>query len=680
MLLSLVVLIITSLSFQAAVVVSSVTPPLQYQHPLDPLTEQEITLVQTIVLKKYPIKRNKLHFHYVGLDDPDKSAILKWQQKYSPKHVAKIIIPRKSFVIAIINTQTHEIVIDLKAKLIVSDNVHKGNGFPTLTSGEQDEAFLLPLKYGPFKASIYKRGLNLSEVVCSDFSVGWYGGETKRKRYVRIECFMKEETANIYVRPINGIFIRVDLEEMKIVEYHDSETVPVPKAENTEYRASNQRPPFGPKQHSITCHQPQGPGFHIDNGHSVSWANWKFHIGFDMRAGAVISLASIYDLEKHKSRRVLYRGFVSELFVPYQDPSEDWYYKTFFDAGEFGFGQSTVSLIPNIDCPPNAQFIDAHFAQADGTPITLKNAICVFEQYGNIMFRHTETIIPNENIAESRSEVNLIVRSVVTVGNYDNILDWEFKASGSIKLGLALSGILEIKGVSIKHKSEIKEDQHGSLLSANTIGVYHDHFYIYHLDLDIDGEYNSFEKTNFKTVRVTDGSSKRKSYWTIETETAKTESDGKVKIGTAALELAVVNPNKQTSVGNVVGYRLIPAPPIHPLLAQDDYPQIRGAFTNNNVWVTPYNRTEKWAGGLYIDESRGEDTIEVWTKKNRDIKNKDIVLWPVLGVHHVPAQEDFPIMPLLSTGFELRPANFFERNPVLKTLSPKTVSWPECPK
>ncbi|KAK4266318.1 hypothetical protein QN277_027260 [Acacia crassicarpa] len=641
-------------------------------HPLDPLTEDEITLIRTIVLKRYPTNTG---FHYVGLDDPDKSTLLKWASSPNKNLVP---IPRIAFVIIMVNSQTREIFINLKTQQILSDNVHTGNGFPTLTVDEQSQAVSLPLKYGPFIESVKKRGLNLSDVVCSSFTVGWYG-ETKSSPALRVECFMMGETANIYVRPINGIIIVVDIEKMQIIKYQDRSVETVPRAENTEYRAEHQPPPFGPKLHGVAIVQPEGPGFKIQ-GHSVSWANWKFHVGYDVRAGVVISLASIYDLDKHKSRRVLYRGYISELFVPYQDPSDEWYYKTFFDAGEFGFGQSMVSLEPDRDCPPNAQFMDAYLHDHQGNPSLLENAFCIFEMHGGISWRHTENDIPDQTLREVRSDVSLVVRSVVTVSNYDNVLDWEFKISGSLKLGIALSGMLEIKAVEIKHKDEIKEEQHGTLVSENSIGVYHDHFYIYHLDLDIDGEENSLVKTDLKAVKVTDGSSKRKSYWIAEAQTLKNESAAKIWLGTSPSELAMVNPNKKTSVGNEVGYRLIPAMPAHPLLTEDDYPQIRGAFTNYNVWVTPYNRSEKWAGGPYVDQSRGDNTLAVWTKEDRNIENKDIVLWHVVGIHHVPAQEDFPIMPLLSTSFELRPTNFFERNAALKTLSPKVWKWPACPK
>lgn len=31
------------------------------------------------------------------------------------------------------------------------------------------------------------------------------------------------------------------------------------------------------------------------------------------------------------------------------------------------------------------------------------------------------------------------------------------------------------------------------------------------------------------------------------------------------------------------------------------------------MWVTPYNRSEEYAGGLFAYQSHGEDTLERWT-------------------------------------------------------------------
>ncbi|KAJ7976704.1 Amine oxidase [Quillaja saponaria] len=423
----------------------SAIPSYQHQHPLDPLTPSVLNLVTSIVLKKHPHTTStgqNLTFQYVGLDEPDKTSILSWLS-LNPENKTKTFLSRLALVFARYKKQTLEIIVDLLTRSIVTSNVYNGHGYPTLNIEEQDRAGKLPFDYKPFLESVRKRGLNLSNVTCSSYTVGWFGDLNKSARNLKFQCYYANETPNLFVRPLEGITITVDLKEMKIVEYFDkSNNISVPKAEDTEYRTSNQKPPFGPKLNGFGIKQPDGPGFKID-GHIISWANWVFHVGFDVRVGPIISLASIYDLEKMVSQSKFLMLFVF-----------------------------------------------------------LKNMLEIF--CGVIQ----KTAVPGiEEILESRPDASLIVRTISTVANYDYIIDWEFKPSGSIKFGIGLTGILAIKGTAYTHKDQIKEDAHGTLFSDHTLAIYHDHYSTYHLDLDLDGVSNSFVKSNLETVKVTDNSS-----------------------------------------------------------------------------------------------------------------------------------------------------------------------------
>ncbi|KAG8370194.1 hypothetical protein BUALT_Bualt14G0091800 [Buddleja alternifolia] len=574
-----------------------------------------------------------------GLDEPEKSIILSWQSNLDQISSTP---PRRAFVIARTDRESHEIVVDLSSNTILSDKVYDGHGYPIQNFGEQLDASKLALSYAPFIASIEKRGLKLEEVVCMTFTIGWFG-EEKSRRVVRVMCYYLDGTVNFYMRPIEGITVTVDLDEMKIVGYRDRVMVPVPKGDGTNYRESMQHEPSDSRRKVTEGIQSDGPSFTLD--------------GNIVRYCLIISLA--------------------ELFVPYMDLTEEWYYRTFFDADEYGFGLCAVPLVSLRDCPENAVFMDGYFTSQDGTPGRIPNVLCVFEKKGgDILWRHTEMGIPGEMTTEVRPAVNLVVRMVSTVGNYDYIVDWEFKQTGVIKITVGMTGLLEVRRSVYTHKDQIQEEVYGTMLAENTVGAHHDHFLIFNLDLDVDGDDNSFVKTNLQKSRVTGNNSPRKSYWTVSSETAKTKSDARVRLGSGPAELLVVNPNKKTKVGNYVGYRLIPGSVTSPLISDDDYAQIRGAFTKYNVWVTPYNKSEKWAGGLYTDQSRGDDNLATWSLRNRDIENKDIVLWYTLGFHHVPCQEDFPLMPTISESFELRPANFFDHNPLLKVRPSKEITSP----
>jgi len=57
------------------------------------------------------------------------------------------------------------------------------------------------------------------------------------------------------------------------------------------------------------------------------------------------------------------------------------------------------------------------------------------------------------------------------------------------------------------------DNMHGTLISENTIGVIHDHFLSFHMDLDVDGPNNSFVEGKF--VRYNEPAEVRQSFHQI---------------------------------------------------------------------------------------------------------------------------------------------------------------------
>ena len=167
--------------------------------------------------------------------------------------------------------------------------------------------------------------------------------------------------------------------------------VPIPKAANTDYRFSALNTQQMRLTNPISIEQPKGPSFVIEDGHCVKWANWEFHLKADSRAGMVISRAMVLDPGTGELRNVMYKGFTSELFVLYMEPTDAWYFKTYMDASEYGFGLQAMPFDLLNDCSRNAYYMDG---VADGTPYVRSNMICVFERYaGDIGWRHSESPI-----------------------------------------------------------------------------------------------------------------------------------------------------------------------------------------------------------------------------------------------------------------------------------------------
>lgn len=151
---------------------------------------------------------------------------------------------------------------------------------------------------------------------------------------------------------------------------------------------------------------------------------------------------------------------------------------------------------------------------------------------------------------------------------------------------MGLSGILMVKGTPYENMDQVAnhEGMYGTLLSENVIGVIHDHFVNFHLDMDIDGSDNSFVKVNLVKERPSPEESPRRSYLKAVRTTAETEKDAQIKLKLYdPAEFHVINPSKKSRVGNPTGYKIVPGGTAASLLDSNDPPQLRGAFTDNQV-------------------------------------------------------------------------------------------------
>ena len=619
------------------------------KHPLDDLTAPEYWTTYEVLQASAKVDA-ETRYPLIQLKEPPKEEVLAWKPGQPMRREALVVVKK--------GPQTFEAVVDVNGKKLVSWTEIKGVQPPSPLE-ESDEFKDLVKDNDEVKAALKKRGItDFNTVFCGGGPEGYYGAaEEEGRRLLRVICVQQIgplEDGGV----IEGLTVLLDINEKKVVRVIDTGVVPIPKVESNYDLASVGAIRDVPTP--LTVQQPLGPSYRLD-GQSVSWQKWNFHFRIDRRVGLVVSNVGYQD--GGKLRSILYEGSLSEIFVPYMEPSEGWFARVFFDAG-LGADGFASSLAVGDDCPENAVYFDQMYANWKGIVQTKQRAACLFEQpTSSIAWRHDDT-----GIVESRKARELVLRTIGIFGNYDYIFDWVFQQNGSIRVRVGATGFDQTMAVNSRSAADDPKGEasrYGRFIAENNVGIDHDHFFSFRLDFDVDGTANSFVRDKFQVKRLP-AENLRKSLWVAEPETAKTEEQAKARMSMEHPEgWRVINPNVKGSLGYPVGYELMPGDNAMSLLLPDDYPQKRAGFTDYQVWVTPYRTNERYAAGDYPFLSKGGEGLPTWTKANRPIENTDIVLWYSVGFHHVPHSEDWPVMPTVWHEFELKPVNFFAQNPAL---------------
>ena len=631
---------------------AAVGPMPAADHPLDPLGYREIWRVLELLRDAGHMDR-ETRFSQLVLHEPAKENVMAWRPGAE--------MPRRAYAVVRQGPDAFEAIVDLTAGQVASWS--SLDGIQPNWSGDDYKAVLdKVLEHPDFIAALEARGITDSTFLeCSTGPPGYFGTEEERGRRIgNVRCSEPRGVRNAWTRQVEGLSAVVDLQSEEVLRVVDDGPVPITRTDGDFDRTTLDRPREIPGP--LDIRQPLGPGFEID-GYQVRWQNWRFHLRPDQRVGAVLSLVGYQEEAGDPIRSVMYQGHLSEIFVPYMDPSFGWYRRNFIDVGEFMAGGLAKALLRGRDCPDYANYIDTVISNAKGRPQTLPDTICVFErETGDPVWRHWSSEMP-----DSRRSRDLVVRVGAVVGNYDYLLDWIFRQDGAIEVRVGATGILEVKAAEAidARADDSGADAYGRFVDRNIVAVNHDHYFSYRLDLDVDGVDNRFVTDRLVTKRLPK-EHPRRSLWVREEHVPASEQEAQLDIDLERPALwRVLSNDRRNSSGYPTSFQVVPGRNANTLLSEDDYPRRRAGFIDHHLWVTPHRDAERHAAGDHPTLSEPGKGLPEWTAADRPIRDTDVVVWHTIGMHHLPRSEDWPVMPTVWHGFELRPFDFFDRNPAL---------------
>ena len=617
------------------------------EHPLDPLTPQEIEEAVSILRSERELA-DATRFESVMLKEPAKDSVLGFGGGNS--------VPREALIGLLDNgtEATYEAVVSLTDKKVTSWK-HIPGVQPKIMLDEFYECEIAVKQDPRFLEAIKKRGIADVDLVMVDpWSAGNFGiEEEKGKRLSYARCWVRSSpTDNGYARPIEGVIPVVDLNKMEVIRVEDHGLVPLPP--NSGNYAAEFIEEFRTDLKPLDIVQPEGPSFQI-NGHEITWQKWSLRIGFTHREGLVLHEIGYYD--QGRIRPIIYRAAVAEMVVPYGDPSEHHFRKNAFDVGEYGIGNLANSLTLGCDCLGEIHYFDAAVSDSRGGVMNIPNAICVHEEDFGILWKHVDWRTGQTEVRRSR---RLVISFIATVGNYEYGFFWYFYQDGTIDFQVKLTGIMNNSAVP---PGEVPE--YGTLIAPQVSAQVHQHFFNVRLDMSVDGLNNSVFEVNTETAPRGPGNPQGNAFISKKA-LLRTESEAQRTIDPLAGRYwLIANSSMKNYLGQEVAYKLIPGENVLPFAHPDASVMKRAAFMTKHLWVTPYDPDELTAAGDYPNQHPGGAGLPAYTKGNRSVENQDVVVWYTFGHHHIPRPEDWPVMPVMYTGFSLKPVGFFDQNPAL---------------
>lgn len=520
----------------------------------------------------------------------------------------------------------------------------------------------LTKSYQPLLDALARRGLDPQYLKADAWCCGHTGPEydpTERLCWPHLlYCDPTAGDEIQYSRPIDGIEVIISLTKKKVIRFEDKAwgVLPIPgTSESFSYtyvKKEDERKDLKP----IVITQPEGPSWKISNTNTVDWASWKFQIGFNSREGATLHGLTF------KDRSIAHKFSYCEMVVPYGDPRFPHTFKNAFDAGEDGLGRNANSLVLGCDCLGVIRYFDANIISDNGDLNVIKNAICLHEEDAGMCWKHTDW---RTGIPFQKRNRRLVISFICTIANYEYGFYYHLYPDGTIECDVKLTGILSTGALSYEEQKEGGR-KYGVNLGGCLYAPVHQHFFVVRVDFTIDGTAN--QVVELEARRDDEGPhNETLNAFFFEERILGSELDAVRDLCPEKARFwKVQSTTTKNRIGAPTGYKIAPYMKCLPFAPLDRASHLKRAqFLEHQVWVTSFNKEERYPGGEFPNQNPFLDGLPKWTKRDANIYNTDLVFWHVFGVTHLPRPEDWPIMPAEQCGFSIKPCNFFESSQVM---------------
>ncbi|XP_013418264.1 amiloride-sensitive amine oxidase [copper-containing]-like [Lingula anatina] len=422
--------------------------------------------------------------------------------------------------------------------------------------------------------------------------------------------------------------------------------------------------------------EPDGKRYTVD-GRRVKYLDWEFNVRFRALTGI-----QIMDV-RFRGERIAYEIGIGEIAVYYSGREPTGILANFLDSG-FVLGRLHFPLLKGYDCPNNAMYFDNTFYNpSGGRPHTHRSAVCLFEHNTGIPVRrhylrdYTGPDISSFNYQFSLPGTVLILRGIITLFNYDYVLDYVFHPNGVIETKVSSTGyvfsITNPKGESSPYGYNINTEN-------GILAPLHHHMFNFKVDLDIGGIRNRFETWDLKLESLPNplAPGDRWIQKRLERNLRRNEQDALIKYNFDEPKYYVMyNAGANNSLGYPRGYRIY-SNGFSKKMLPDGWSFENGiSWARQQVAVLKQKDSEDTTASLFnqADPYNPTRNFADFHGDNESIVDQDLVAWVTVGIHHIPVAEDIPVTttPGKELSIFLTPLNYYDEDPSMTSCDATVV-------